>query len=271
MNYVREINAFYDRLEINPLSVSAIALWYALMHICNKAGWPANFSVAVSVLSIKSGLKERTVYLARNELKQKGYINFQSRKGNQSATYQMISLCLPLGNGSEGNRQYMPATSADNLSDSDEQLLTLKSSDNDEALIKQKQTKQNETKKEEESLNPFVFYEKNGFGSLSPIVIDDINYWLSYEAFIEPELIVIEAMRQAVVNNARNWNYVSKILIDWSNRKLGSLRDVIVHQTSWQKKHSKIATFKRKSKGHDGNERNKRRDQPDYTSYDFGF
>lgn len=272
MNYVREINAFYDRLEINPLSVSAIALWYALMHICNKAGWPVNFSVAVSVLSIKSGLKERTVYLARNELKQKGYIDFQSRKGNQSATYKINSLCLSLRNVSENNHHYVvPVTNAGNHSESHSQGLTHNSNDNDEALIKQKQTKQKEVKKEENSLNPFVFYEGNGFGTLSPIVIEDINYWLSYKEFTEPELIVMEAMKQAVMNNARNWNYVSTILIDWSNRKLASLKDIKAHQASWQQNKSNVATFKRKPKGQDEVERNKRRDRPDYTRYDFGF
>ncbi len=270
MNYVREINAFYDRLEINPLSVSAIALWYALMHICNKAGWPANFSVAVSVLSIKSGLKERTVYLARNELKQKGYINFQSRKGNQSATYQMNSLCLPLTNPLAKNTQGLSATNTGSHSDSDEQTRTFKSTDTGEALIKQKKTKQ-KLQKEDPSQNPFSFYEENGFGSLSPVVIEDINYWLNYKEFNEPEIIVIEAMKQAVINNARSWNYVSKILIDWSTHKLSSMQDIKAHQVHWQQKKSKVTSIKRKSKGHDEVERNKRRTRPDYTSYDFGF
>lgn len=90
MNYIKEVNAFYDWLETNPVSLSSIALWHALMHICNKTGWLQEFAVAVSVLSVKTGLERRTIYNARNELKLKGRINFKERKGNQSAVYSII-------------------------------------------------------------------------------------------------------------------------------------------------------------------------------------
>lgn len=92
MNYIKELNAFYDWLETNSLSTSAIALWHALMHINNKAGWTDEFGVATSVLCVKTGLADRTIRSARNELKQKGRIDWSSRKGNQSAIYKMISL-----------------------------------------------------------------------------------------------------------------------------------------------------------------------------------
>ena len=92
MNYIREINAFYDWLETNRLSLSAIALWHALMHINNKAAWTDEFAVAISVLCVKTGLSPRGVTEARNELKNKGRITWQSRKGNQSAIYRIISL-----------------------------------------------------------------------------------------------------------------------------------------------------------------------------------
>lgn len=92
MNYIKELNAFYDWLEINLLSTSAIALWHALMHINNKAGWAEEFTVAASVLCIKTGLSDRTIRNARNELKQKGRIDWKTRKGNQSAAYKIIPL-----------------------------------------------------------------------------------------------------------------------------------------------------------------------------------
>ena len=92
MNYITELNAFYDWLEINELSASAINLWYALMHINNKAGWAETFTVAESVLSIKTKLSGRTVREARNELKQKGRIDFKSRVGGKAPIYTIISL-----------------------------------------------------------------------------------------------------------------------------------------------------------------------------------
>lgn len=91
MKYISEINAFYDWLELNELSTSAIALWHTMMHINNKAGWVETFTVAESVLSIKTGLSGRGVRNARNELKQKGRIDFKSRTGGRAPTYTIIS------------------------------------------------------------------------------------------------------------------------------------------------------------------------------------
>lgn len=91
MKYISEINAFYDWLELNELSTSAVALWYALMHINNKAAWVETFTVAESVLSIKTGLSGRGVRNARNELKQKGRIDFRSRVGGRAPIYTIIS------------------------------------------------------------------------------------------------------------------------------------------------------------------------------------
>ncbi|MFW9881342.1 MAG: hypothetical protein ACFFG0_50405, partial [Candidatus Thorarchaeota archaeon] len=92
MNYIKEINAFYDWIELNSISTSGIVLWHGLMHINNKAGWITEFTVSTSVISVKTGLAPRTISKARNELKQKGRIDWKSRKGNQSAIYKIISL-----------------------------------------------------------------------------------------------------------------------------------------------------------------------------------
>lgn len=94
MNYIAEINSFYDKLEINPLSTNAIALWHALMATANKASWVDKFAVAISVLELKTGLKKKSIERARNELKQKGYIDWRARSGNQSAEYEIVSLCV---------------------------------------------------------------------------------------------------------------------------------------------------------------------------------
>ncbi|MFL0197791.1 hypothetical protein ACJDU8_19800 [Clostridium sp. WILCCON 0269] len=61
------------------------------MHINNKAAWVETFTVAESVLSIKTGLSGRGVRNARNELKQKGRIDFKSRVGGKAPIYTIIS------------------------------------------------------------------------------------------------------------------------------------------------------------------------------------
>lgn len=91
MNYILEIKAFYELLELNQLRTPAIVLWHALMHMANKTGWQDNFTVAIPVLTIKTGLNKQAVLKARNELKEKGLIDFKSRN-NQAASYMMKSL-----------------------------------------------------------------------------------------------------------------------------------------------------------------------------------
>lgn len=94
MNYLAEIKAFYDRLELNPLPSPAIALWHALMSIANRTGWQQEFTAAVSVLVLKSGLNAQAIKRARNRLEQDGYIQWRSRGGSQSAVYRMVSLVV---------------------------------------------------------------------------------------------------------------------------------------------------------------------------------
>lgn len=129
MNYIKEINAFYDKLETNPLSTSSIALWHALLHINNKAGWIDEFAVSSSVLCVKSGLAERTISKARNELKQKGYIEFRSRGGNRSALYNMVSLSAIYADKYADNSS---DKCADSSSDNHAVLFKLNKKDDDE-------------------------------------------------------------------------------------------------------------------------------------------
>ena len=93
MNYIQEINRFYDWLETNQISDSARILWHGLMHTASRSGWKSEFAVAISVLELKTGLKKDSIIRARNILMQNGRITFKSRVGNQSALYSIISFC----------------------------------------------------------------------------------------------------------------------------------------------------------------------------------
>lgn len=106
MNYIAEIKAFYDRLELNPQPNTAIALWHALMSIANKAGWPDTFTVASSVLGLRSGLNASALKRARNKLATDGFIEWKSRGGNLAAQYKINSLVVQ--NYSKNEPQFEP-------------------------------------------------------------------------------------------------------------------------------------------------------------------
>lgn len=86
VNYVKEINGLYVEMETNPLSGSAIALWYAMMQVNNRVRWIEQFTVAAQVLCLKSGLPETTFKRARLELRDKGFIGYTPR-GSQAPAY----------------------------------------------------------------------------------------------------------------------------------------------------------------------------------------
>ncbi|WP_427110403.1 DnaD domain protein [Lysinibacillus xylanilyticus] len=68
----------------------------------------------------------------------------------------------------------------------------------------------------------FQFYEDNGFGSLAAHVTFNIGHWIDDLS----EDLVIHAMKRAVENNVLRWNYVEKILRDWTNKKLKTIEEV---------------------------------------------
>ena len=150
MNYIREINAFYDWLETNTISDSAISLWHALMHINNKTGWKNEFSVAMSVLESKTGLKKDAIIRARKTLQKNGRISFKSRAGMQSAVYKIMPLEL-YANGASTNCGVLTDTNcnanqAQSATQSEPQTATQTAS-----IPKQNKTKQKEDIGKEET------------------------------------------------------------------------------------------------------------------------
>jgi len=112
MNYISEIKAFYDWLECNPLDATHISLWHGLMSIANKTGWREEFTVPMSTLELKTGIKRTNLYKARNKLQQAGLISFREREGRQSAIYKILSLCTP-----DEHKSDTPVTNERQMSD----------------------------------------------------------------------------------------------------------------------------------------------------------
>ncbi|EMT38145.1 hypothetical protein TthWC1_2388 [Thermoanaerobacter thermohydrosulfuricus WC1] len=93
MNYIKQLNAFYDWLQENRLSTSAFALYFALLMANNKCGWADWFQRTNQSLCGLMGIDEKTLIRARNELKQKGLIDFKSgSKRGEITKYKIINL-----------------------------------------------------------------------------------------------------------------------------------------------------------------------------------
>lgn len=90
MNYIIELNRFWDWATLNPLPTGQIALYMALLHINNKSNWVEWFQAPNQVLSILTGLSRSGILTARNGLKQAGLIDVRER-GTKATLYCVIA------------------------------------------------------------------------------------------------------------------------------------------------------------------------------------
>lgn len=90
MSYIDLINSFWDSATTNPLSTGQVSLYFALLHVCNRSNWIEWFAAPNQVLSVLTGLSRSGILKARNELKQRGLIDFRER-GTKATTYRLMS------------------------------------------------------------------------------------------------------------------------------------------------------------------------------------
>lgn len=90
MNYVSQLNAFFDIKLSNPLSANAQCLYINLFYMNNKCSWIERFTVSNTMLCALTGIDRRTLDRVRNELIQKGYIEYKKGIGNQAGTYLIV-------------------------------------------------------------------------------------------------------------------------------------------------------------------------------------
>jgi DnaD/phage-associated family protein len=73
-----------------------------------------------------------------------------------------------------------------------------------------------EVEEEPAPVNPYKFFEENGFGVIGGYIGEKIGHWCDD---LSPEL-VLEAMKIAVEYSAKNWAYVERILRTWADKKI---------------------------------------------------
>lgn len=90
INYMAEIRMFNEWLETNELSTSGITLWYALMYIAYRSGWPPQLCIPVSVIIARTKMSRSTIYREREALRDHGLLEFESVPGRQTCIYRIL-------------------------------------------------------------------------------------------------------------------------------------------------------------------------------------
>lgn len=91
MDYIKEINAFYDQDWPHRLTPQANLVYLALLNLANRRFWPQELNVSDAALLARTGLGDRrTLERARQLLAEEGLIYF--REGEQGRVYRLASL-----------------------------------------------------------------------------------------------------------------------------------------------------------------------------------
>ena len=92
MDYAREALALIDRMMAKPLTAHEIALWHALAAISARCGKSEGLSVPMDLLKVYTGSSKDSVERARNGLKTKGLIDWQSQRGRKAPLYTLYGV-----------------------------------------------------------------------------------------------------------------------------------------------------------------------------------
>lgn len=90
MNYIKQVNTFYKLIQNNPLSSNAQCLYNYLLNKNSELGWVKEFTVSNMIVCGYTGLSRKTLDRVRNELKQKGYIDYKKGISNQAGKYSIV-------------------------------------------------------------------------------------------------------------------------------------------------------------------------------------
>ena len=91
MSYIDLLNEFNRWLESNMLPASSQLLYYKLLHVFNRAGWPESVQLDNLRLMVLTKIRSvATVIRARDQLVEAGFISFIKGKKGEPNRYTLI-------------------------------------------------------------------------------------------------------------------------------------------------------------------------------------
>lgn len=115
MTYIDRLNHFNRWLESNALPGNAQLMYFKLLNVFNRAGWPE--SVQVDTLRLMQMLDiadKRTVYRARDKLAEAGFISFQKGSKGNPTRFTLIEYKFPTAYGTESSTKSSTESSTKN-------------------------------------------------------------------------------------------------------------------------------------------------------------
>lgn len=116
MTYIDYLNRFNQFLESSALPPSAQLLYYKLLHIFNRAGWPPTVQVDNQRLMTMAGLRStKAAISARNRLVNAGLIQYEQGKKGMPNRYVLCEKQLfCLSDGTKNATKYATKYATEN-------------------------------------------------------------------------------------------------------------------------------------------------------------
>ena len=242
MNYLKQILSLNQIQLNNPLSQGQFMLYHALLDINNQCAWKEWFEVANLRLQTYTGLTRQGIAKCRNELRQRGYIDFKTN-GTKASSYKIFTLYdnRSLQAGLQAGLQVgLQAGCQDSLQAGcqvvdklvDEQLTS--SCQVGCTLDKQNKTKLNESKEKvekEKSSEPLSLSQKKKKKSskfIPPTIEEVRSYCQERKNNIDPEQFV-------AFYSSKGWKVGAQPMKDWKMAVI-----------TWEKRNNKTISAKPK-------------------------
>ncbi len=196
MTYLDRLNLFWQFAEAETLSSNQIALYMGLLYINNSCFWTEWFSVTNSRIEHLTGIRGKTIYNVKNQLKQLNLIDYREVGKNKPCKYTILSMAdftKQLHNDYKAvthqvQSDYTPVTT---LIDKDKDI----DKDNSASVSVRKN-----------EINLYQAYDEN-IGVITGMIAEELD---GYAELTCPE-VVIYAIRQAALNNKKSCGYVKAI------------------------------------------------------------
>lgn len=94
MTYIDYLNNFNRWVEHNHLSLPAQVLYFHLLDVFNRAGWPEWVSVdTIRMMSMVQSTSNNTMLRARNSLVEAGFIEYRKGRKGEPNRYKLKDFC----------------------------------------------------------------------------------------------------------------------------------------------------------------------------------
>ncbi|ALV21033.1 DnaD domain protein [Carnobacterium antarcticum] len=212
------------------LSIEAKAIY---SYIASYAGNGVSAFPSIKKICYDLQINEKRFSRHKKVLLEKGYIEVtQERKGGgmfASNVYTIKQFVTPTTQNRGTDKEEPTTQNGSTVNGSTDKRSTDNGGTNNNSSINNSITNNSSNNLQQQPAekkrpNFITAWEQNGFGTISPMKIEQLDHWVS--DFGGKEEIIVKAIELADDNGKRSYNYVEAILKNWENKGVKELSDI---------------------------------------------